>query len=167
MTRLRMMMMAAALAACALLGWSCGGPARRVEVESVDSVKPAGWSGVSIWLTVRNDMRREIVLESCRLVFSGDSGELAGADLRSPAAVAARTTSAVRLMFKVTSVSPSLFRYLWRRVVSGRADEVWVDVDAVVRIGGRERRICLRKQQLSKILCNFGVAENDFATWAI
>ena len=153
------------LAVMALLAVSCGSAVRRVGVESVDSVAPAGWSGLSATLTVRNDMRRELRLESCRLVFRSDSGELAQADLRGEAAVAARTTSQVRLLFRVTSVSPSVFQYLWRRIVAGRADEVKVDVDAVVQIGSHRRRICARERDLSEIIRTFGVTEQDFLRW--
>lgn len=149
-----------------VLSVSCGGTVRkRVAVEGVESVSRLGWSGVDITLSVRNDLRRDIVLDSCRVAFRTGGGVLAMAELRGGAEIGRLTTAPVRMRFKIISANPSAMQALWRSMAAGGSEAMMFDTEAVVRIGGRERRIYAPTRNLSEILSNFGVSEDDFATW--
>lgn len=145
---------------------SCAGAARRlVAVESIDSVGRLGWSGIETCATVRNDLRRDLHLDSCRIVFRVGTGVLAAAELRGGAMIARQSESPVRLRFKIVSDNPSAMQLLWRKMAAGETGDLLLDIDAAVRIGSRERKICMPQRSLSEILRNFGVAEDDFAAW--
>ena len=149
-----------------LLASSCGRMVqRRVAVESVGSVERLGWSGADVTLRVRNDLRRDITLDSCRVAFRVPAGLLATAELRGGASMERRTTDNVKLRLKIVSENPSAMQVLWRRMAVGETGDVTLDAEAVVRIGGRERKIYVPEEKLSEILRNFGVSEEDFATW--
>ena len=143
---------------------SCGNYVRqRVAVESVDGFGTSGLSGVQVAVTVRNDLRRDLMLDSCRAVFIIPSGERVTAELRGGAKVERRTTQGVRLRFKVTG-NPQALYALWRYISAGRTDDVQADVDAVARLGGVRHRICVGQRSLSEIIRIFGVPQNRTAT---
>lgn len=161
----RMLMQATAVAAM-LLTAACGGGVRnRVEVEDVVSVARLGWSGADVELRVTNRLHRDLSLESCRVWFRTRSGVLAEAELRGGAAIARRTTEQVRMRFRVSSANPSAMPALWRRLAAGETDDIWIDAEAAVRIGGRERKIYAQGRRLSEILSNFGVPEAALPAW--
>ena len=141
---------------------SCGRTVqRKLAVESVESVERLGFSGADIRLSVRNDLRRDIVLDSCRVEFCLPAGALLHAELRGGAVAPARSRSTVRLRMKITSVTPAALQVLWRSFAGGAAGEAMLNIDAVVHYGRRERKIYARQVSLSEILSNFGVPEND------
>lgn len=148
-----------------LLSVSCGRMVqRRVAVESVESFERLGWSGVDVTLTVRNDLRRDIALDSCRVAFILPSGILARAELRGGASIERQTTADVRLRFKIVSENFLALQFLWLRMASGETDDTLLDIEAVVRIGGRQHKIYAPARNLSEILRKFGVSEDDFPT---
>lgn len=143
-----------------LFAVSCGGAvSRRVGIESVESVSLAGLSGVDVVVTARNDLRRDIRLDSCRVAICLPSGVLARAELRGGAELARRTTAPVRLRFRLRAANLSAVGALWSRASAKKVDDVYLNIEAVVRIGGCRRKIYLPRQSLSEILRNFGGAE--------
>lgn len=152
--------------AVALLLPSCAGMVqRRVAVEGVGPVSRLGWSGADAVLTVRNDLGRDVTLDSCRITFRTASGTLAQAELRGGATVARRSAGSVRLRLKITSDNPSAMQALWRRLAGGDIDGVVLDIDAEAHIGRRRHKIYAEGRSLSEILSNFGVPNSEFATY--
>ena len=155
-----MLMLTALSLSCA----SCADAVRRrVAAESVDAVRPAGLSGVQVTLTVRNDLRRDIALDSCRLDFRLPSGARVQAELRGGAELPRRTTRQVNLRFKISTDIRSAMQLAGHVMNGGSTDGVTVDIRAVARIGGRERRIYAPQRNLSEILCNFGEPKDESA----
>ena len=155
---------------------SCGRQMqRRIRIEGVESVERHGWSGVDITLRVRNDSRRDLMLDSCTVhLFTADAphrlagiGTLelrGGAGIaRRTAGIARRTAGSVRLRMKMRMESPAAAQALWGRLSDGRTDGLHLSVDAEVRAGGRARRISTELLPLSSIFSIFGVSNEDFS----
>ncbi|MDE6778316.1 MAG: hypothetical protein K2J51_02415 [Alistipes sp.] len=148
---------------------SCGRQMqRRIRIEGVESVERHGWSGIDITLRVRNDSRRDLMLDSCTVhLFTADAPHrpagIGTLELRGGAGIARRTAGSVRLRMKMRMESPAAAQALWRRLSDGRTDGLHLSVDAEVRAGGRARRISTELLPLSSIFSIFGVSNEDFS----
>ena len=156
----------AAIVAVVLSLTSCGRSLqRKVAVEALESVEMVGLSGVDINLRVRNDTRKNLSLDSCRVAFRLPSGVLLRGELRGGASVGPRTTETARLRMKITSARITALPSLLGRLSRGDVSDVTVDLEAVARLGSHQRKIYAPGMSLSKILSNFGVSEKELSTY--
>lgn len=158
----------AAVAAVMLAAVSCGESIvrRRLQLEGVESVSRLGWSGLEIGLRVSNRFRRDVKVDSCRLIFvTADGNRLAVMEMRGGVTLPRRATSGVRVRMKVTSVSPAAIQLLWRRLSRGEAGDIEVAGEIVAGMGKRRREISFGRVPVSEILNIFGMSEQDFGAY--
>jgi hypothetical protein len=138
----RWLRVAAALLLAVAAAAGCN-PMKGVRVAEVSPPEMTGSEALNGRATVVNDTRRDLVVESARVVLRYRGRELGTARLLLPVVAAAGATTRVRYDLALEGLTAGTVRTVGMRLVSN-PDAVTVDVVAHIRWGAFRKRVDLR-----------------------